>query len=60
MKKNARKLTLSKETLRSLASDQMVGVEGGEPPATGRRDCYSKVFSFCETCGIACTIDCHF
>jgi hypothetical protein len=60
MRKNAKRLTLSKETLRNLEPDRMDGIEGGAPP-TRRADCtVSKEYSLCETCGIACTIDCTF
>jgi hypothetical protein len=50
MKKYAKKLTLAKETLRSLDENQIVDVVGGVK---------SKNYSDCGSCGIACTvIDC--
>jgi hypothetical protein len=49
MKKALKKLTLAKETLRSLDVSQVAGVVGG---AT------SKKYSDCGSCGIACTVNC--
>ena len=60
MKKHAKRLTLSKETLRNLESDRMAGVEGGISPSRRPNCTTSKEYSLCETCGIACTIDCTF
>jgi hypothetical protein len=58
MKKNsAKKLSLSRETLRSLEENQMLGVEGGARPQTRRPDCYTQ-YTYCGSCGIACTVDC--
>lgn len=54
MKKNNKnlKLSLNKETLRSLADNQMAHVDGG---ATKNTCAYTQ----CGSCGIACTvIDC--
>lgn len=50
MRKSIKKLTLAKETLRSLDENQIVDVVGGVK---------SKRYSDCGSCGIACTvIDC--
>ncbi|HEY2295542.1 MAG TPA: class I lanthipeptide [Thermoanaerobaculia bacterium] len=50
MKKALKKLTLAKETLRSLDVSQIVDAVGGVK---------SKNYSDCGSCGIACTvIDC--
>jgi pentose-5-phosphate-3-epimerase len=50
MKKSLKKLTLAKETLRSLDESQVIDVVGGVK---------SKNYSDCGSCGIACTvIDC--
>jgi pentose-5-phosphate-3-epimerase len=50
MKKSLKKLTLAKETLRSLDESKMIEVAGGVK---------SKNYSDCGSCGIACTvIDC--
>ena len=58
MKKNKSvKLVLNKETLRSLEEHRMAAVDGGAPP-TARPECLSKYFSYCDTCGFACTYDC--
>lgn len=64
MKKNrVNKLTLNKETLRSLDEDRMINVAGGAPTqnfncATKTPDCYTQ-YTYCGSCGIACTvIDC--
>lgn len=46
MKKSLRKLTLAKETLRSLDENQIIDVVGGVK---------SKNYSDCGSCGIACT-----
>lgn len=56
-KKINRKLSLNKETLRSLAEDQMPAVLGGDPPPTIRPECYTQ-YTYCGSCGIACTVDC--
>ena len=56
MKKNKTlKLTLNRETLRSLEENQMLRVEGaGET----KKDCNTQ-YTYCGSCGIACTaIDC--
>ena len=57
MKKNKMsKLTLHKETLRSLAENQMQNVAGGD--RTRGANC-SANYTDCGSCGIACTaIDC--
>lgn len=58
MKKTRKlKLSLNKETLRSLEENRMAAVAGGAPP-TSRPECFSKFFSYCDTCGIACTVEC--
>ena len=57
MKKTSKKLTLSKETLRSLEKSQERDVLGGAPPATRRVQCYTQ-YTYCGSCGIACTVDC--
>jgi hypothetical protein len=58
MKKNKMsKLSLNKETLRSLADNQMLNVAGGTP--TKAAACYTANYTDCGSCGIACTaIDC--
>lgn len=48
MKKSLKKLTLAKETLRSLDEKQIAGAVGGA----------SKNYSDCGSCGIACTVNC--
>jgi hypothetical protein len=70
MKKALKKLTLAKETLRSLDEKQIAGALGG---ATSKNysdcgscgiactaiNCASQNYSDCGSCGIACTaIDC--
>jgi hypothetical protein len=56
MKKNKMsKLTLHKETLRSLEENRMLEVAGGKP--TNGNGC-SANYTECGSCGIACTIDC--
>ena len=57
MKKNkTSKLTLHKETLRSMADSQLQ-VAGGAP--TQGVGCYTARYTDCGSCGIACTaIDC--
>ena len=47
MKKTPKKLTLGKETLRSLSEAQVAEVAGGVP---------SRKYSDCGSCGIACTV----
>jgi hypothetical protein len=51
MKKSIKKLTLAKETLRSLTDTEVGNVAGGNN---------SKVYSECpdKSCGIACTLQC--
>jgi len=56
MKKN-KKLTLNRETLRSLEENRIPEIAGGAPPATRRPECYTQ-YTYCGSCGIACTIDC--
>ena len=58
MKKNKMsKLTLNKETLRSLEENHMQHVAGGAP--TRGVPCYTANYTECGSCGIACTvIDC--
>jgi hypothetical protein len=56
MKKSLKKLTLTKETLRSLEEGQMSGIGGGDRQ-TKRPDCYTQ-YTYCGSCGIACTVDC--
>jgi hypothetical protein len=56
MKKSLKKLTLTKETLRSLEEGQMSGIGGGDPE-TRRPVCYTQ-YTYCGSCGIACTVDC--
>jgi natural product precursor len=48
MKKQVKKLTLNKETLRTLDESQMHEVAGGDP---------SHKYTKCGSCGIACTVD---
>lgn len=57
MKKNKTlKLTLNRETLRSLEENQMLRVEGAAGET--KKDCYTR-YTYCGSCGIACTaIDC--
>ena len=62
MKKNrVNKLTLNKETLRNLDESRMSNVAGA---ATNNFNCYTKTpdcytqYTYCGSCGIACTIDC--
>jgi hypothetical protein len=62
MKKNrVNKLTLNKETLRSLDESRMPEVAGGATQGgcyTKTPDCYTQ-YTYCGSCGIACTaIDC--
>jgi hypothetical protein len=55
MKKNNKnlKLSLNKETLRSLTDSQTAHVDGGGPTKT------TCAYTQCGSCGIACTvIDC--
>jgi hypothetical protein len=47
MKKQIKKLTLNKETLRDLEENRMREVAAGAPPLN----------SHFHTCGIACTVD---
>jgi hypothetical protein len=61
MKKNrVQKLTLNKETLRSLDESRMNGVAGAATVDV----CNSKSpqcntqYTNCGSCGIACTVDC--
>ncbi len=58
MKKNkTSRLTLNKETLRSLEESHMQNVAGGAP--THGVGCYTANYTDCGSCGIACTaIDC--
>lgn len=50
MKKNGlRKLTLNRETLRTLADEQATGVNGAAIDT-------SLQYSRCPSCGIACTV----
>ena len=50
MKKQVKKLTLNRETLRDLDENRMSEVAGGDP---------SRKYTNCGSCGIACTvIDC--
>ena len=58
MKKNKMsKLSLNKETLRSLEESRMTQVAGGEQ--TRGIGCYTANYTDCGSCGIACTaIDC--
>jgi natural product precursor len=58
MKKNKMsKLSLNKETLRSLEESRMSQVAGGTP--TKAAACYTANYTDCGSCGIACTaIDC--
>lgn len=57
MKKNKMsKLSLNRETLRSLEESQMLRVDGGAGET--KKDCYTQ-YTYCGSCGIACTvIDC--
>ena len=61
MKKNrVNKLTLNKETLRSLDESRMPEVAGAATQgacATKTPDCYTQ-YTYCGSCGIACTVDC--
>jgi hypothetical protein len=58
MKKNKMsKLSLNKETLRSLEESRMSQVAGAAP--TRGVGCYTANYTDCGSCGIACTaIDC--
>lgn len=57
MKKNKlSKLTLNKETLRSMEENHMQHAVGGKP--TQGIGCYTANYTDCGSCGIACTIDC--
>ena len=62
MKKNrVNKLTLNKETLRSLDENRMANVAGAATLmgcATRTPDCYTQ-YTYCGSCGIACTVDCN-
>ena len=49
-KRTVKRLTLNRETLRSLDENNLRVAAGGAPPPK------SAVWSECETCGIACTI----
>lgn len=49
MKKAPRKLTLSRETLRSLTDEQAADVNGGAITSTQYSRCD-------QSCGIACTV----
>jgi hypothetical protein len=57
MKKNKMsKLSLNRETLRSLEENQMLRVNGGGQET--KKDCNTQ-YTYCGSCGIACTaIDC--
>ena len=55
--KKTKKLTLNRETLRNLEENRMAEIAAGAPPPTLRRDCYTQ-YTYCGSCGIACTIDC--
>lgn len=62
MKKNrVNKLTLNKETLRSLDESRMseaAGAVTNRNCVTQAQDCYTQ-YTYCGSCGIACTvIDC--
>jgi hypothetical protein len=61
MKKNrVQKLTLNKETLRSLDESRMSGVAGAKTfnvCNTNEATCNTQ-YTNCGSCGIACTVDC--
>jgi hypothetical protein len=61
MKKNrVNKLTLNKETLRGLDEAHMTNVAGAATQGacyTRTPDCYTQ-YTYCGSCGIACTVDC--
>jgi hypothetical protein len=50
MKKNKIRLTLSRETLRSLASDEMSGAQGGALALTTVAGCPVLITNTCYNC----------
>lgn len=55
MKKNIKKLTLSRETLRQLTKQETGKVAGG---ASGDTSCRCKIETGCECDTVGCTILC--
>jgi hypothetical protein len=47
-KKQAKKIMLSKETLRDLEESQVEEVEGGLPPTYSQRSCYNSCPPTCD------------
>ena len=59
-KSRVQKLTLNKETLRSLDESRMSAVAGAatlQGCNTRTPDCFTQ-YTYCGSCGIACTVDC--
>lgn len=52
MKKNPKKLTLTRETLRGLETSQIAKADGGALPASSNTFSYTRVL---EDCCVGCT-----